>query len=237
MQLEERTLSRAIFDRELDRLRSDVLSLGSLVAENVNKVVDALLKRNRIVAQRLIDDDRLINERSIGIILDSLTLIATQQPMAGDMRLIAAMVEIAGELERMHDYVKGIARTSLELGDDQTLPELYNVELPPMAALTVEMLQNAMNAFSQRDAVLARAVPVTDEKVDAIFLDLYKEVVHFAATSPDNIQRANQLEWVIHNLERTADRITNICEWVLYMVTGEYVEFDTEYEAPPAIGD
>jgi phosphate transport system protein len=226
---------RASFDNELHQLQTQVLSLGSEVEENLVKVVDALIERDFVVSRRLIEADKRINARRIQIGLDSLKLIATQQPMARDMRLIAAVLEIVGELERIHDYVKGIAKTSIVLGHAPILPAFVE-QLPEMAQVTRDMLHLALEAFAKRDATLARQIPEQDDLVDNIFNQLYQETINYVLESPTEVMRANQLEWAIHNLERSADRVTNICEWVVYMVTGEYAEMDSEFETPPMPG-
>ena len=224
---------RETFDRELNNLRENVLATASEVEENIVKVTLALIERDMIVAERLIAVDQHIDERYIEVVMGSLKLIATQQPMAGDMRLIASIIEIMGELERIHDYVKGIAKTSLEIGPEGSILPSISESLPHMARLTQDMLNRSMIAFAENNATLARTIPASDNLVDDLFNRLYVQIVEYAGGHPDNIPHANQLEWVVHNIERSADRVINICEWVIYNVTGEYRELDSEYEKPP----
>lgn len=226
-------MTREYFDRDLDDLRTRVLVLGSEVEQNLGKVADALINRNAVLAQRLIDFDDHVNSQRIDLMMNSLMLIATQQPMARDMRFIATVIEIAGELERIHDYVKGIAKTSLEIGPQGELLPAFKEDFPRMAGLAQDMLNQAMTAFSEKDDTLAKSLVKWDNQVDYIFNRLYIDIVNYASTSPELIAYANQLEWTIHNMERAADRVINICEWVVYLVTGTYSEFDSEYEAPP----
>lgn len=224
---------RQSFDRELQRLQSEVLHMGSEVEEHLTKVTDAFIARDMYTSRQMVDADLSINERRIQVGLDSLTLIATQQPMARDMRLIAAIMEIVGELERIHDYIKGIGKISLNLGEEQVLPAMA-LNMPEMAELAREMLFQALKAFANRDADLARQTPAMDDRVDGLFNQLYAELMAYVIDEPQQISRANQLEWALHNLERSADRTINICEWVVYMVTGAYSEMNMgEYEAPP----
>ncbi len=224
---------RQSFDRELQRLQSEVLRMGSEVEEHLTKVTDAFIARDMYTSRQMVDADLSINERRIQVGLDSLTLIATQQPMARDMRLIAAIMEIVGELERIHDYIKGIGKISLNLGEEQVLPAMA-LNMPEMAELAREMLFQALKAFANRDADLARQTPAMDDRVDGLFNQLYAELMAYVIDEPQQISRANQLEWALHNLERSADRTINICEWVVYMVTGAYSEMNMgEYEAPP----
>jgi phosphate transport system protein len=162
---------------------------------------------------------------------DALTLIARQQPMAGDMRLIASVLEITGELERINDYSKGIARNSLMIGA-VSVPDVIS-DMPEMAAKTSDMLQRALEAHVGRDAELARSIPSDDDEIDALFNKIYRQILAYVADNPGSYELVNYLEWALHNLERAADRVTNICEWVVYNVTGQYVEMDSEFEAPP----
>jgi phosphate transport system protein len=152
--------------------------------------------------------------------------------MAGDMRLIASILEITGELERINDYAKGIAKNSLLIGSIR-LPEVIG-HMPEMASKTQAMLRSALDASSRRDADLAREIPKADDEIDALFNENYRDLLAYAADNPGSYELINYLEWALHNLERAADRVTNICEWVVYNVTGEYVEMDSEFEAPPA---
>lgn len=223
---------RGTFDRELQDLQDRLLALGSEVGENIVKAVDVLERRDSIGAQRLIAADEDVNRKRIEIMTDALVLIATQQPMAGDMRFIASIIEITGELERINDYSKGIAKNSLLIGS-MPLPDVIG-HMPEMASKTRVMLRRALEASSRRDAELARAIPEADDEIDALFNKTYRGLLTYVADNPGSYGLINYLEWALHNLERAADRVTNICEWVVYNVTGEYVEMDSEFEAPPA---
>lgn len=222
---------RGNFERDLQRLQDRMLALGSQVEENIVESVNLLVKRDMIGSQRLIKADEEVNQERISIVNDCLLLIATQQPMARDMRLIASIIEIAGELERINDYCKGIARVGLTLGPDP-IPGILS-DLPVMAAKARFMLHRALDAASRRDAVLAKEIPGMDSEIDELFIQIYRNLIRCAAEQPEMIERSNQLEWVAHNLERAADRVTNICEWTIYNVTGVYSEMDPEIDAPP----
>ncbi len=226
-------MPREVFDRELNELKTEVLAIASEVEINLMRVTRALIERNEAIAKQLIDTDKEINRRYIGLVMDSFSLIARQQPMAGDMRLIAAVIEIAGELERIHDYIKGIAKTSLEIGAEEKLLPAIAHDLPHMTRLTQDMLNRTMMAFSENNAVLARSIPTSDNLVDDLFNRIYRAIIKYASQDPKRISLANQYEWVIHNVERSADRVINICEWVIYMASGVYAELDSEYESPP----
>jgi phosphate transport system protein len=168
----------------------------------------------------------VINEKRFAIESEALTLIATQQPMAGDLRVIAAVLEIAHELERMGDYAKGIAKINLMMGDEPLLKPL--IDVPLMAEKARSMLHQALEAFVRRDVDLARAIPKQDDEVDALYNQVYRDLLALMMQNPRDIDRATYLLWVAHNLERTADRVANICERVIFMVTGEMMEMDVD---------
>jgi phosphate transport system protein len=220
-------MTRETFDRELRRLQDEVLVLGSLVEKATIESVELLKRRDQEGARRLIAEDRrVINEKRFAIESGALTLIATQQPMAGDLRVLAAVIEIAHELERMGDYAKGIAKINLMMGDEPLLKPL--IDLPRMAEKASDMLHRALEAFVRRDVDLARAIPEEDDQVDGLYNQVYRELLTLMMANPRDIDRATYLLWVAHNLERTADRVANICERVIFMVTGEMVEMDVD---------
>jgi len=220
-------MTRETFDRELQRLQDEVLVLGSLVEQAIVESVELLKRRDTDGARRLIaEDKRVINEKRFTIEAEALTLIATQQPMAGDLRVLAAVIEIAHELERMGDYAKGIAKINLMMGDEPLLKPL--IDVPVMAEKARDMLHRALEAFVRRDVDLARAIPQEDNEVDALYNQVYRDLLALMMQNPGDIDRATYLLWVAHNLERTADRVANICERIIFMVTGEMVELDVD---------
>jgi len=227
-------MTRETFDRELQHLQDEVLVLGSLVENAIIESVELLKRRDTDGARRLIREDRrVINEKRFAIESEALTLIATQQPMAGDLRVIAAVIEIAHELERMGDYAKGIAKINVMMGDDPLLKPL--IDVPLMAEKGRDMLHRALEAFVNRDVELARAIPKEDDEVDNLYNQVYRELLSLMMENPRDIDRATYLLWVAHNLERTADRVANICERVIFMVTGEFVEMDVDDPTPAGI--
>jgi len=219
-------MPRKSFDRELQRLQEEVLHLGDVVEKAIVDSVDALCHQNRQASSRLIAGDRAINEKRFAIEGDALTLIATQQPLAGDLRTIFAVVEIATELERMADYAKGIAKVNILMGDESLLAPAAH--LPGMAARVSSMLHGALEAFVDQDVALARAIPEQEHEVDAIHNKVYRELLALITADPSTTDCATYLLWVDHNLERAADRALNVCERVIFNVTGEIVEFDVE---------
>jgi phosphate transport system protein len=219
-------MPRRVFDQELDRLQDEVLALGSMVEEALVRSVETLKQRDFDGSRQLIAGDRAINERRFAIEDDAITLIATQQPMASDMRLLAAILEIVTELERMGDYAKGIARINLMIGEQPLIKPL--IDLPIMAQKARDMLHAALAAFVERDVQAARSIPRRDEEVDALYNQVYRELITFIMEDPHVIEQANHMMWAAHNLERTADRVVNLCERVVYTVTGELAELGSD---------
>jgi phosphate transport system protein len=217
---------RQTFEQELQNLQDEVLALGSMVENAIVESVEVLKRRDVEGARKLIAGDRVINEKRFAIEADCLVLIATQQPLAGDLRTLAAVLEIVTELERMGDYAKGIARINLMMGEEPLIKPL--IDIPRMAEKARDMLHRALDAFVRRDVALARAIPTEDDEVDALYNQVYRELLTFIMADPHTIDRATYLLWVAHNLERAADRVTNICERVVFTVTGEMMEMDTE---------
>ena len=218
-------MTRELFDQQINASQMQIVHLGSVVEKGLHQAVDALIHNKAKTARQLIELDHWVNNQRIEIMMGCLTLIATQQPAGPDMRALATHIEIAGELERIHDYVKGIGKISLLRGGEPLTRETGQM-IPRMTAITQAMLHDAMAAFAQGNAVAARLIPARDDEVD----DLYQYISHhLAVLVTDDVStyaHSNNLQWAVHNLERSADRVTNICEWVVYMATGEYVEMD-----------
>ncbi|HET91583.1 MAG TPA: phosphate signaling complex protein PhoU [Chloroflexi bacterium] len=217
---------RETFERDLQRLQDETLILGSMVENAILESVGVLKRRDVEGAKRLIAQDRFINQKRFDIEEEALVLIATQQPMAVDLRTIAAVLDITHELERIGDYAKGIARISLMIGEQPLIKPL--VDVPRMAEKACDMLHRALEAFVTQDVVLARSIPPEDEEVDDLYNQVYRELITYILSDPRRIEGANYLLWVAHNLERSADRVTNICERVIFTVTGEMTELDSD---------
>jgi len=220
---------RKTFDTEIKQVKDDVLMLGSMVEQSIIGSVEALKKRDLKAAQKILEGDRAINKKRFAIETELMILIATQQPMAHDLRLLASTLEIISELERMGDYAKGIANINIRMGDEELLKPL--IDIPRMAEKGVDMLHRSLTAFVNEDIETARNIPVEDDIVDALYNQVYRELMTFIIADPKTIERANWLLWVAHNLERFADRVTNICERTVFIVTGELTEItDTDNE-------
>jgi phosphate transport system protein len=217
-------MARKAFDQELQDLEEKLQELGRMVEEALVESVDALKRLDLEKAAQIIDGDRSVNERRYAIELATFVVIATQQPMAVDLRTLAAVLEIATELERIGDYAKGIAKITLKMGADPFVKPL--IDIPRMAEKARSMLHRALQAFFGRDTELARAIPAEDDEMDALYEQVFRELTNCIMDNPKLVDRASYLIWVAHNLERAADRVVNICERVIFMVTGEMVEFD-----------
>ncbi len=218
--------TRHAFDMALQALQDDVLVLGEQVERALTMAVDSLKNRDFETAHAIIAEDKAIDALRYKIEGDALMLIATQQPMAGDMRSIAAALIIANELERIGDYAKGIARINLKIGAQPLLKPL--VDIPRMAEIARWMIHHALESFVHRDLALAYEVIAKDEEVDALYDQVYSEVLTRLFVDVSKLEQGNLLVMAAHHLERAADRATNICERVIYCVTGQLLDTGNE---------
>lgn len=215
---------RTTFHKQLRAIQDEVLVMGSMVEKAINRSMEALVKRDLNLAQQVVNDDVKINEKRFNIEEKCLQLIATQQPMASDLRVIIGVLNVITELERIGDHAEGIAKIAIMIGDEPPLKPL--IDLPRMAAKTEDMLRRCLDAFVQHDAKAARQIADEDNEVDALYDQVFRELLTFMIEDPKTITRATRLIWVAHNLERSADRITNICERVIFTVTGKMEEIN-----------
>jgi phosphate transport system protein len=217
-------MPRETLDRKIQLLLNEILVLGSMVEEATFASIEALKRRDLEAARRIYTGDNRINEKRFELENDTITTIATQQPiMARDLRLLASILEVSAELERIGDYAKGIAKICLLLGSQSPVKPL--IDIPRMAQLTTDMLHRAVGAFVNMNVETARAIPAEDDLIDNLYNQVYRELVTIMFADPSTIDRANYLMWVAHNLERMADRVTNICERTVYISTGIMKEF------------
>ncbi len=215
-------MMRISFEKDLKHLHDDVLVLGSMVEDALMESIKVLKKRDFDGSRRLIEADERINAKRFAIENETLRLIATQQPMARDMRTLAAVLEIVTELERIGDYAKGIANINLMIGEEALVKPL--IDIPQMAEKSRDMLHRTLDAFVRRDIELARMIPQEDDEVDDLYNQVYRELIALIMDKPNVIDQSTYLLWVAHNLERTADRVVNICERVIFTETGEMQE-------------
>jgi phosphate transport system protein len=216
------TSPRETLDRNIQQLKDDILVLGSMVEQALLKSVDALKRQDLKLAHRIHDGDIRVNSKRFDIENEALVLIATQQPMAKDLRILASVLDVATELERIGDYAKGIAKICLMMGNQPPIKPL--VDIPYMAQLAAGMLHRALAAFVEADSITAQQIPPEDDLVDGLYNQVFRELITYMIADPSTIDRANYLLWAAHNLERAADRVTNVCERTIYVATGQMKE-------------
>jgi phosphate transport system protein len=198
--------------------------LGNMVEQSMLAAVSALNKGDLQAAQTIYHSDKTINDKRYAVENAIIILIATQQPMAHDLRILTAILEVAGELERMGDYAKGICKIMIKMG---AVKPPFNIDdIQKMADKATDMLQRALGAFINEDAKLANAIPVEDDEVDALYSKVYDSLISAMSKDPTKIGQTTRYLWVAHNLERMADRVTNICERTVFIATGDLMEID-----------
>ena len=213
---------RVEFQRRLQELQDEVLMLGGMVEKAILRAVDALRRRDLELSRQVVAEDDLVDQKRYEIEEKVIDLMATQQPMARDLRYLISLLHITVELERMGDYAEGIGKISLMMADEPLLKPL--IDIPRMAEKAVEMLRRALDSMVNRDVGTAYQVCYEDDEVDALYDQVYRELLTYMIQDPRNIQRATYLLWVSHDLERIADRATNVAERVIYLVTGKIGE-------------
>jgi phosphate transport system protein len=217
-------MTRTVFTQNMKQMQEEMLQLGSMVEKAVARSIEALRNQNVQLAQQVIENDDHINALRWKIEENATLLIATQAPLARDLRYIFAIMHIATELERMADYAQGNAKLTLRIVDEPLLKPL--IDIPRMADLGRELLAEALDAFIEQDAERARQVARRDDEVDQLYEQVYRELLTYMISDPRTVPRATHLLWVAHNLERIADRVTNICERTVFAVTGEIEEMN-----------
>jgi phosphate transport system protein len=215
-------MPRTSFERHLHELQDEVLVLGSMVEKAIYSSMEALKNRDLELAKQVISDDSEIDRTRYDVEEKCVELIVTQQPVASDLRIIVAVLNIIIDLERIGDHAEGIAKIAVMIGEEPPLKPL--IDLPRMAQKTGDMLRRSLDAFVKRDAEAARKISREDDEIDALYEQVFRELLTFMAEDPKTITRATRLIWVGHNLERSADRVTNICERVVFVVTGKMEE-------------
>ena len=211
-------MTRVEFDRQLAEIQEDMLVMSGMVETAIRRGIEALKDRDVELARQIITDDLAINRKRYETEDRCMEIIATQQPLAGDLRTLFSVLHITVDLERMGDHAEGIAKIALLLADQPPLKPY--IDVPRMAEICIEMLRGSVEAFRDRDTDRAREIVNRDDEVDALYDQVYRELLTFMINDPKTIERATYLIWVAHNLERIADRVTNICERVVYLVEG-----------------
>ncbi len=219
-------MSRKLFAQKIQNIKDEVLLLGSMVEDAVVKSVQSLKMKDVKLAKKIYQHDIELNDKRFAIENAILIVIATQQPMARDLRQLAAMLDVISELERMGDYAKGIAKVAIKIHDiDLDIPIR---EIEKMSELAISMLHKALTAFILEDSRTASQIPYDDDAVDHLYEDIYHKAVDIMMKDPQNIDNSNLIMWVGHNLERLADRVTNICERTVFIATGELMELEVD---------
>jgi phosphate transport system protein len=217
-------MTRELLVRQFKQLHDEVLLLGSMVEQATFNAIATLKNRDVHTARLVYDDDASINDKRFAIENAIIITIATQQPMAHDLRMLTGILEIITELERIGDYAKGIAKVTIRLADTDLPIPIREIE--KMGELGISMLHRALSAFVEENAQVASAIPAEDDVVDALYNKIYHELVEEMIADPRLIESITLLMWVVHNLERLADRVTNICERTVFIATGELMEMD-----------
>lgn len=215
-------MPREILNHSLRGLKDEVLILGSMVEKAIARSMKALKERDLELARQIIADDAKINQKRLDIEDNCIELIVTQQPVASDLRVIIAVLNIIIDLERIGDHAEGIANITIMIGDEPPLKPL--IDLPRMAEKVIDMLRRSLDAFVNRDSETAVKICSEDDEVDNLYDQVYRELLTFMLEDPRTITRATRLIWVAHNLERSGDRVTNICERVVFTITGKMEE-------------
>ncbi|MGD8397510.1 MAG: phosphate signaling complex protein PhoU [Anaerolineae bacterium] len=215
---------RQIFEERVEELLEDLLRMGAMVTDSIRRALEALVGQDEALARAVIDYDDEINAIQKEIDEKCLRLLATQQPVAGDLRIILATSNIAAELERIGDYTEGIAHLALKLAGRPYIKPL--IDIPRMAREGSRMLTSAIDAFVRQDVQTALDVGEADDKIDELYDQVYRELLLYMMENPRTITQATYLLWVAHNLERIGDRTTNIAERVVFLDSGNIVDLN-----------
>ena len=211
-------MTRSVFERQLAEVQEDMLVMAGMVETSITQSIEALRLRDVALARRTIENDAEIDRRRYEVEEKCIELISLQAPLASDLRTIISVLHITVDLERMGDHAEGIAKIALMLADEPPLKPY--IDIPRMAEVAIDMLHGSVEAYKMRDTKRAREIIDMDDVVDALYEQVYHELLLFMIDDPTLTQRATYMIWVAHNLERIADRTTNICERVVYLVEG-----------------
>ena len=213
------------FSKGFQEIQNKVMAMGDMVTKDINRSIEALKNRDLKMAHQIIADDTKIDDMRFAIEDMCIELMGAQKLTIADRRIIVAVINIITELERIGDYAEGNAKIVVMIGDEPPLKPL--IDIPRMAELTIDMIEKSLKSFVTRDVELAKHVVTMDNVVDGLYDQVFRELLTFMMVDPKTISRATRLIWVAHNLERAADRVTNICERVVFMVTGKMEGLET----------
>jgi len=213
------------FSKGFQEIQNKVMAMGDMVTKDINRSIEALKNRDLKMAHQIIADDTKIDDMRFAIEDMCIEIMGAQKLTITDRRIIVAVINIITELERIGDYAEGNAKIVVMIGDEPPLKPL--IDIPRMAELTIDMIDKSLKSFVTRDVELAKHVVTMDNVVDGLYDQVFRELLTFMMVDPKTINRATRLMWVAHNLERAADRVTNICERVVFMVTGKMDGLET----------
>lgn len=217
-------MTRNSFDTSLHELHNELLRMGSIVEKQIYKCIDALVNQNCDLAEQVIKDDDLVDDLQKEIEDKCIKLIATQQPLAHDLRDIFTTSKIVTDLERMADHAVDIAKITLRLKNEKYIKKL--IDIPRMAEIVKEMIKLSLDAYVSGDVDKAYATCKMDDEVDAIYRQVFSELLVIMMEDSRAINQATQFLFICKFLERVADHTTNICEWTIYLVTGEQIDLN-----------
>lgn len=217
-------MTREAYHKALNEVQDELQAMASMVATAIKNSMEALKSRDIEASKLVVKNDIYVNKKRFDIEEKCIRLIATQQPMAVDLRTLAAIINVITDLERIGDHAEGIAKISIAIGDGPLVKPL--IDMPVMVDKALSMLNRCMKAFMDRDAAAAKKICDEDDEVDAFYDAIYNELVLLMVENPKIIKDATYLIWAAHNIERIADRVTNIAERVVYMVTGKMEEMN-----------
>lgn len=215
-------MMRTAFQENLKQLENELYNMAEMVNVAINRSIIALKEKDVEEAKKIKNDDIHINNKRFEIEEQCIQLIATQQPVATQLRELIAVLNIITDLERMGDYAEGIAKIVIKLNGREPVKPL--IDIPRMAEISADMINRSLKAYADRDVVSAREISDLDDNVDDLYHQVVRELISIMIEDPRTITRCTYLMWVAHNLERIADRVTNICERIIFLVTGELVE-------------
>ena len=211
--------SRSTYDREMIEVKDNVLRMGTLVEEQIRAAIDALIEHDAEGAAAVVAGDRQINEAQRNVVALITRVIATQQPVARDLRFLLSLDHVAYELERMGDHAASVAKQARKLAHQPPLKRY--VDLPQMGETVAQMVHGVLRALVDVDEARAREVAATDDEVDRLYHAIFDELLELMRAHPDNVDRGARLLFAAHYLERIGDRVTNIAEDVVFLASGE----------------
>jgi phosphate transport system protein len=217
-------MTRHAFEEQLDVLHRSLMSMGTLVEEAIHKAIKSLVERDADLAQQVIEHDTMINELEHQIEIGCFRLIALQQPVGSDLRRLGTMLKLVTDLERMGDHAVAIARTTRRLMVEPYVKPL--IDIPLMADHVKAMVRDCLNAYITRDKEAAREVALRDDAVDKLFSTIFRDLIDVMSSNKQSINQGTHLLFVAQYLERIADHVTNICEWIFYLNTGKMTDLN-----------